>query len=318
MEAIKCEGLSKSYGRFASLDSLDLAVEEGQVFGFLGPNGAGKTTTVKLLTGLGRPTRGRAWVAGEPVDASSSSFRARIGYLPEEPAFYNWMAGHEFLTHVGQLFGLRNDDARRRSQELVEQVGLQEASRRRIGGYSRGMRQRLGLAQALVNRPRVLFLDEPCSALDPIGRKEVLELITSLRDTVTVFMSTHILADVERVCDRVGVIDHGRLVIQASVEELRQRYAGPVFELEFAEQADRFKSTLVALPWVSRVESGSKNTALRIFAADTPIARQSLPALAASSGLTLLRYEIVAPSLEEIFVALVGTRHSGGDAAWPG
>jgi len=215
MTAILCEDLTKHYGTVVGLQSLDLSVPDGAVFGFLGPNGAGKTTTIKLLTGLSRPTSGRASVAGYDVTAGNAEMRARIGYLAEEPAFYGWMTGEEFLTFVGRLFGLRGGDLARRVREVLEVADLGPAARRRIGGYSRGMRQRLGIAHALINQPSVLLLDEPCSALDPMGRKEVLEVIEHLRGQTTVFMSTHILADVERVCDTVGIIDHGKIVAQA-------------------------------------------------------------------------------------------------------
>ena len=203
MAAIKCEGLTKRYGNVVALDSLDLSIKERSIFGFLGPNGAGKTTTVKLLVGLSNPTVGRAWIAGQEVTPEAIGLRKKIGYLPEVPAFYNWMNGPEFLSFVGELHHLSKAEIKNRSDELLELVELKETAKRRIGGYSRGMRQRLGIAQALMNRPEVLFLDEPCSALDPIGRREVLELIKRLSAGATVFMSTHILSDVERVCDSV-------------------------------------------------------------------------------------------------------------------
>ncbi len=205
MAAIVTDALVKEYGKVKAVDGLNLAVTEGAIFGFLGPNGAGKTTTIRMLTGMARPTSGSAKVAGVNL-GSDGQVRARIGYLPEEPAFYTWMSPLEFLDHVGRLFGIGSSDRKVRSKELLAQVGLSEVAKRRIGGFSRGMRQRMGLAQALINRPEVLFLDEPVSALDPGGRKEVLDMIQGLRGQCTVFMSTHILADVERVCDTRG--DH--------------------------------------------------------------------------------------------------------------
>ena len=191
-EAIRTRGLRKVYGEVVALDGLTLTVERGTVFGFLGPNGAGKTTTMRLLTGMARPTAGEAWVAGQTVGQGASA-AARFGYLPEEPAFYPWMTPLEFLDHVGRVFHLAGPERRARAQELLELVGLGAVGKRRITGFSRGMRQRLGLAQALVNKPEVLLLDEPVSALDPAGRKEVLELIGQLGSEHTVFMSTYIL-----------------------------------------------------------------------------------------------------------------------------
>ncbi|MDD4877328.1 MAG: ABC transporter ATP-binding protein, partial [Dehalococcoidales bacterium] len=209
MEAISCQGLTKHYGNFVALDNLDLVVEEQTVFGFLGPNGAGKTTTVKMLVGLSTPSAGRAWIAGQEVIDDALSLRSRIGYLPEVPAFYNWLTGREFLSYVGELHHLSSREIKLRCDQYLELVELIEAAKRKIGGYSRGMKQRLGIAQALINRPKVLFLDEPCSALDPMGRREVLNLIEQMRTETTVFMSTHILSDVERVCDVVGIINQG-------------------------------------------------------------------------------------------------------------
>ncbi len=309
MEAIRCEGLTKHYGKVAALNGLNLSVEEGSVFGFLGPNGAGKTTTVKLLTGLSTSSGGRAWVAGEEVSSNATSLRSKIGYLPEEPAFYNWMTGREFLSFVGKLHHLPSREIRQRCDELLELVDLQEASGRRIGGYSRGMRQRLGIAQALINRPRILFLDEPCSALDPVGRRGVLSVIERLQAETTVFMSTHILSDVERVCDVVGIIDHGELITKARTEQLRERYARSVFEVQFEEDPTLLISTLNLLPWVVKVDvvRGNGEPILRVQAKDVDAAKHILPRLIAESELTLLRYELTLPSLEDIFIELVSS-----------
>jgi ABC-2 type transport system ATP-binding protein len=199
--AIEARGLTKRYGDVLALDALDLAVPTGSVFGFLGPNGAGKTTTLRLLTGLGRPTAGTAVVAGIEVGRGGTDLARRIGYLDQDPRFYGWMSGRELLTFVGRAYGLAGATLRSRVDEVLETVGLADAAQRRVGGYSGGMRQRLGVGQALLPRPAVLFLDEPVSALDPEGRRDTLELIGRLRGASTVLMSTHILTDVERICD---------------------------------------------------------------------------------------------------------------------
>jgi ABC-2 type transport system ATP-binding protein len=311
MEAIACRGLTKRYGKITALDSLNLSIEERSVFGFLGPNGAGKTTTVRLLTGLSRPSSGRAWVAGEEVTAGRGTFRSRIGYLPDVPAFFEWMTGGEFLELVGELHHLPRRDIRLRCEELLELVDLKADSGRKVSGYSRGMKQRLGIAQALINRPAVLFMDEPTSALDPIGRRDVLMLIGRLSQQTTVFMSTHILSDVERVCSIVGIIDHGRLITRSSVDDLRQRYARSTFELEFEEDPAPLMNMLDAAPWLVKQERGKAGDALvlRVQARDVAAAKRELPGTVAASGLTLLRYELTLPSLEDIFVELTS---SGG------
>jgi ABC-2 type transport system ATP-binding protein len=304
MNAIRIEGLQKTYGAVRALDGLNLTVEAGTVFGFLGPNGAGKTTTIRLLTRLAPPSAGRAWVAGVEITGDGREVTRRIGHLPEEPTFYPWMSPREFLDYVGRIFGLNARDRAGRTTDLLELVGLAAVGRRRIGGFSRGMRQRLGLAQALVNRPEVLFLDEPVSALDPAGRKEVLELIERLRGQCTVFMSTHILADVERVCDTVGIIARGKLVTQAPRDELMERYALPIFEVEADESSVAWADSLRALPWVASV-SGDGRLA-RVTVTDVAVAKRELLPSALRAGLTLTRYEMLRPSLEDIFLRLVG------------
>ena len=302
-EAIRIAGLGKDFGPFRALAGLDLTVQGPGVFGFLGPNGAGKSTTIRMLTGLSRPTRGRAWIAGTPVSLETQAAAPLFGYLAEDPQFYGWMTGREFLRFTGQLFGLDGPALARRVGDLLELVGLAGAGNRRLGGYSRGMRQRLGIAQALIHDPPVLILDEPVSALDPIGRREVLELIARLGAERTVFMSTHILADVERVCREVAVLNQGRLITTARTEELRERYAQPIFEIEWEQPAPAFAESLRAHPWVAGVEQ--HGTLIRVIAADVAAARAALLPLVAATGRPLLRYEQVLPTLEDVFVRLV-------------
>lgn len=307
MIAISTEGLSKQYGTVKALDNLDLEVPENAVFGFLGPNGAGKTTTIKLLTGFARPTFGKAQVAGEKVGDNNLALQAKIGLLPDVPAFYPWMSSREFLHFVGELHNLPQSEIKRRTEELLELVELKKAANRRIGGYSRGMRQRLGIAQALMNRPKVLFMDEPTSALDPIGRREVLNLILRLREDTTIFMSSHILSDVERVCDMVGIINKGKLVTVSSIEALQKKYARSIFEMEFMEDAHQFVESLKEVPWLADpvlvVSNGTP--IVRVRAVDIDHARKELPRFISESGLTLTRYELSLPSIEDIFVEIL-------------
>jgi ABC-2 type transport system ATP-binding protein len=308
MDAIRIEGLTKTYGAVRALDHLDLTVTSGSVFGFLGPNGAGKTTTIRILTGLANATAGRAYVSDDEVTARNRDVARRIGHLAEEPAFYSWMTASEFVDHVARTFGMPRSARVARVAELLELVGLADVSGRRIGGFSRGMRQRLGLAQALVNRPEVLFLDEPTSALDPAGRKEVLELIERLRGQCTVFMSTHILADVERVCDTIGIVARGKLVTQASREHLLARYASPVFEVDvnrgLGPELAAWARALEQMPWVDAVSVNSMTA--RIVVRDTDVALRELLPSALGARLVLTRYEMMRPSLEDVFLRLVG------------
>ena len=307
MAAIRVEGLQKVYGPVRALDGLDLTVEPGTIFGFLGPNGAGKTTTIRVLSGLAHATEGRAWVMGTEINTKGHEVAHRIGYLPEEPAFYTWMTPREFLDHVGRVFGLSTSERAARVKELLEIVGLSEVGKRRIGGFSRGMRQRLGLAQALVNKPEVLFLDEALSGLDPAGRKEVLELIEGLRGQCTVFMSTHILADIERVCDTIGIISQGRLVTQSPTDVLLAQYAIPAFEVEtdsgYEAALNKWAKMLRQKSWVQSVTiSGLKG---RVIVNDMKTAKRELLPSAVQAGLVLTRYEMLRPSLEDVFLRLL-------------
>ncbi|MEW5827072.1 MAG: ABC transporter ATP-binding protein [Candidatus Bipolaricaulota bacterium] len=308
MEAIRSRGLVKRYerGRVAALSGLDLDVPQGSVFGFLGPNGAGKTTAIKVFTGLTRPSSGEAWVAGEPVTGASLALRAQIGYLSQDQRFGSWMTGREILVFAGRLFGAGREAARRRADELLEMSGLATAGRRRVGGYSGGMVQRLGIAQAVVSSPRVLFLDEPCASLDPLGRRDVLDFIARLRGQATVLMSTHILADVERVCDTVGIIHRGVMVATAKTAELGQTVAPPVLALDFetADGAAAFSSAWDAGHALASVSINGAHVELR--APHLGAARAAALALVAAHGLPLTRLETRSASLEDIFVQLVG------------
>jgi len=302
--ALEVAGLSKVYGEKRALDGVDLAVPEGSIFGFLGPNGAGKTTTLRILTGLARPTSGEARVFGRDVTHATNEVRKDIGFLPDVPGYYGWMTAGEFLRFSGSLFGLGGSELDHRVEALLELAGL-AGVKTRVGGYSRGMKQRLGVAQALINAPRLLMLDEPTSALDPIGRKEVLDMIASLGGRTTVFFSTHILSDVERVCDTVAILHDGRVVTQAPIAELKARYGGARLHVEVTAQADELAEEFAAQPWaaeVHRIENGT----LAINATDLAAAHVAVPAAVARRGVGLVRLEAGEISLEEVFVDLVG------------
>jgi len=306
--AISTTGLTKRYGGgVVALDDLTLTVPSGSIFGFLGPNGAGKTTTLRLLTGLATATNGTGAVAGVKIGGTGGELARNIGYLDQDPRFYAWMRGRELLNMVGQLHGLQGAALRQRVGEVLEIVGLTEAAHRRIGGYSGGMRQRLGIGQALINQPRVLFLDEPVSSLDPEGRRDVLEIIDRLRGTATVFMSTHILNDVERVCDRVAILNFGHLVVEGPIDELLDRYARPIYELEPEPQQpgsiDRLAAALLSQAWAHDVKTTLDT--VRVFVDDPRVAGPAMLPLVAATGVNLARYERIRPSLEDVFLRLV-------------
>jgi ABC-2 type transport system ATP-binding protein len=212
-------GLRKEYGRKIALHGLDLTVQPGEVFGFLGPNGAGKTTTVKILLGLVKPTDGTARILGKP--AGQADARRRVGYLPENFRFHDWLTGYGLLDFHARLAGLSGHERRARIPKVLELVGLGDRGNDRIRSYSKGMTQRIGLAQAIVHEPDLVLLDEPTSALDPVGRREVRDLIRALRSRgMTVFLNSHLLSEVEMLCDRVAIVDRGRVVRSGSLDAL--------------------------------------------------------------------------------------------------
>ena len=237
MDAIVVEGLTKTYKPMwpwlkeaTVLSDVSLSVGQGEIFGFLGHNGAGKTTTMKMLMGLLRPTRGRIELLGASAD--NVAVHARIGYLPEAPYFYDYLTAEEFLRFYGRLAGLHRETVQQRVPQLLERVGLTEARHRQLRKFSKGMLQRIGLAQALIHDPELIILDEPMSGLDPIGRKEVRDLILSLRDQgKTVFFSTHIVSDVEMICDRVGILAKGRMLTSGRIEDLVNEHVAQSVEV---------------------------------------------------------------------------------------
>jgi ABC-2 type transport system ATP-binding protein len=315
--AVVTTGLTKRYGGgVVALDHLDLTVPSGSIFGFLGPNGAGKTTTLRLLTGLATATDGTGTVAGIGIGGTGGDLARNIGYLDQDPRFYGWMKGRELLNLVGQLHGLQGAALRQRVGEVLEIVGLTDAAHRRIGGYSGGMRQRLGIGQALINQPRALFLDEPVSSLDPEGRRDILGIIAKLRGTATVFMSTHILNDVERVCDRVAILNVGHLVAEGPIDELLDRYAQPIYELEPEPQQpgaiERLAAAMRGQAWAGEIQA--LPDMVRVFVNDPKVAGPAILPLVVSSGVNLVRYERARPSLEDVFLRLVA---QGGPAIAP-
>jgi ABC-2 type transport system ATP-binding protein len=309
--AIRVEGLTRVYpGGVRALDGLSMAVPSGSVFGLLGPNGAGKTTTLRLLAGLTRPTAGRAIVNGTVVTDDPLAVRRSLGYLEQDPRAYGWMTGREQLTLLARLHGLDGPALTAAVDAALARVDLVGAADRRTGTYSGGMRQRLGIAGALVHRPRIVILDEPASSLDPEGRRDVLELIASFGGEATVLFSTHVLADVERICSHIAILDHGRLVVEGTLGELLDRYALPVYRIEAepgqAAGLEALASRLRGTDWVTgaAVEHG-----LLTVAVGDPAraARLLLPEISAQ-GISVVSVARARPTLEDVFLQLTGGR----------
>jgi ABC-2 type transport system ATP-binding protein len=298
--AIETVGLRKEYGRKVALHDLSLTVQPGEVFGFLGPNGAGKTTTVKILLGLVHPTGGEARIFGRPV--SDPAVRARVGYLPENFRFHDWMTGEALLDFHCRLAGLAADERRDRIPRVIRQVGLEGRGGDRIRGYSKGMTQRIGLAQAIVHRPELVLLDEPTSALDPIGRREVRDLIRQLRaEGITVFLNSHLLGEVELVCDRVAIVDRGRVVRSGRLAELID--GEPLIRLT----VDRVDSDLLLALGCHAEVLDVEDRTVTLGVRDLDLA-PTIAETVVRSGYRLYGLVPGRRSLEEVFVGLVEGR----------
>jgi ABC-2 type transport system ATP-binding protein len=306
MHAIRTEGLTKHYSvgfwrprPYVALDGLNLQVERGEVFGFLGPNGAGKTTTLKLLMQLIFPTSGVAEILGCPV--GDAGVRRRIGYLPENPTFYDNLSGEELLTYFASLFGYRGAERKTRVNNLLDEVGLGAERRFRLRKYSKGMIQRVGLAQALVNDPEVVFLDEPMSGLDPLGRRTVRDIILRLRDRgTTVFFSSHILSDAEAICSRVAIVAGGKLVAGGALADMVP-FQIHGWELTIADVSESVARALSDLGAASTTISADRYH-VRLPATISP--EQAVERIAKSGG-RIVSLTPVRETLEDVFVAQV-------------
>jgi len=303
--AIETHGLRKVFGDRVAVADLSLTVGYGELFGFLGPNGAGKTTAVKMLVGLIRPTAGSGLVLGRPLGDHRA--RRQIGYLPELFRFHDWLTGEELLDLHGQLYGLSRAERRRRIPEVLELVGLTEAARRRVRTYSKGMQQRIGIAQALLGSPRLVILDEPTSALDPLGRRDVRDLIRRLRaDGVTVFLNSHLLSEVEAICDRIAIVNRGRVIALGPMSSL---LAGElVVEFRLGALPDGTLAALERVIQIDAVQHGERPV-LVARAADEAAVAQAVDLLV-RAGVPVYGVIPERRSLEDLFVQLVNEERS--------
>jgi ABC-2 type transport system ATP-binding protein len=296
MAVIVTRGLTKRYGRVVAVEDLNLEVAEGEVFGLLGPNGSGKTTTILMLLGLTEPTSGEARVLGLDPMREPLKVKARVGYLPDQVGFYGELTAWENLRYTTRLLGLPEAEAKARMEEVLRRMGLWEVRDRRVSAFSRGMRQRLGLAEVLLKRPKVAILDEPTLGLDPEAAREFLDLIKGLKaEGLTVLLSSHLLHQVQEICDRVGLFHKGRLALLGRVEELAARVLGGGYEI-LVEASPGLKEAFQAVEGVGRVEA--EGGRYRVLA--TRDVRAELARIAVAQG-ELLALALRRPSLDEVY-----------------
>jgi len=305
---INTEGLSKSFGEVHALKSLDLRVPQKSIFAFLGPNGAGKTTTIKLLLGLLKPTKGGGKILGMDIIQDSVDIRARIGYLPQDARFYEHMTARQMLEYTARFFYAGPQaEIDRRVDEMIELVGLEGKADRPIKGFSGGERQRLGIAQAEINYPDLLILDEPAASLDPQGRRDVLAVMSRIRKYATIFYCTHILDDVQRVSDQVAIVNQGELVTQAPIEELLAGTGELIYTVTLKGDAQGAYTQVTQQPWVSEIETGQEDghAIWQVSVTDEAAAEDQLMSMLVSNGLKVSNFSRKAHNLEDVFLNIV-------------
>lgn len=306
---IQVNQLTRKFGERTTVKGISFALEKGSCTALLGPNGAGKTTTLRMLAGLLSPSSGTITRSGwEQSKGRLSNNLSQIGYLPQHPSFYKWMSGMEFVVYAARLSGMSKQEARSEAEAVLERVGLKSAARRRISGYSGGMKQRLGLAQALVHHPDLLLLDEPVSALDPVGRREVMELLQELKGETTILLSTHVLHDAEEVCDRVMMMREGEIVENGELSDLLAKYSLPVLNLQLeyhsSQNAADWLKSLRERPFVLEYEQ-QHGGAATITVSNMKEARAVILSEAAERHIPLQRFEAGSSSLEKMFMKVV-------------
>ncbi|MBN2558058.1 MAG: ABC transporter ATP-binding protein [Clostridia bacterium] len=299
MDVVKTTGLTKHFKNVEAVSDLCINVPAGSLYGFLGPNGAGKTTTIKMLTGFLKPDAGKYEIMGEEVVFGDSAYMKHIGFLPDVPSYYNYMSGKEFLSMCAHFHKADGSKV----PGIIEKTGLGKFAARKIGSYSRGMKQRLGIAQALVNDPAILILDEPVSALDPVGRKEILDMLASLKGSKTIFFSTHILEDVERICSHAAIINEGKLLLEGTIGDIKALGGHGRIILSLESSADILSEALSTAGWV--VDFSFDGTSYVIEPTGYEEAGRGVPVLLQQTGAVLKGYEQASATLEDIFVKAV-------------
>lgn len=298
MDMLKISGLKKCFGEKEVLKGLNLAVPKHSVFGFIGQNGAGKTTTMKVILGLLKADAGEIFVAGEKMVYGQIKTNRHIGYLPDVPEFYSYMNPAEYLRFCGEITGMEKREIKLRSEELLELVGL-TGEKHQIRGFSRGMKQRLGIAQALFHRPKLLICDEPTSALDPVGRKEILDILQNAKEETTILFSTHILSDVERICTQIACLNDGKVAFQGRMSDIREKHSSHGFRLELEREED-----VRRLSEIFKVERKEADTHLIFQGKEEEL--YSVIKYISDYKIPFVKIERIEPTLESLFLEVVG------------
>lgn len=297
MDVLQITDLQKGFGDKEVLKGLNLSVPEHSIFGFIGQNGSGKTTTMKMVLGLLRPDAGEILVAGEMVQYGQTKTNRHIGYLPDVPEYYSFMTPTEYLTFCGEITGMKQEEIKPRIEELLDLVGLGE-EKHRIKGFSRGMKQRLGIAQALLSHPKLLICDEPTSALDPLGRKEILDILLAVKEETTVLFSTHILSDVERICTDIAFLNDGVITLNGKLSEIKANYRSEKYLIETEKESD-VMAMLSAFPRAKRMGQTQMEVCEKeytLFEILQFLTNQKIP---------VLKIERMEPTLESVFLEVV-------------
>ena len=300
---IKCKDLTKKYKSVEALKGVSFEVKGPGCFGFIGKNGSGKTTTIRILAGLAAATSGDVHIAGLNVKTEAKEVVKILGYLPQHPAFYEYMTGEEWLYFVADLHHVAQNQRKSRTDELLATCGLWDARKRKISGYSGGMKQRLGLAQALLNNPQILLLDEPVSALDPVGRYQVLKILEDLKKKHTIFMSSHILDDVEKIADHILILNEGKIVLSSPKQELMKQYSDLIIQFSVMEHIPGLKELLEQQEWVTDIADTFLSYKVNVNNLD--LAKKQMPGLIYTAGGVITEYKIESPALEDIFMRVV-------------
>lgn len=300
MGKLKIQGLKKKYNGKIVIKGINLTINNKECVALIGPNGAGKTTIINMIVQILTPDEGQITLNGQ----DAKLVREKIGFLPQYPEFYGWMTAVECLRFMGKLSNMEKNDVETRILEVLLLVGLADKAKKKISTYSGGMRQRLGIAQAILHRPELLILDEPVSALDPIGRREIIQLLENLKKEITILFSTHILKDAEEICDRIAIIKEGELVTDKTVTQLLQEESSSIFDVEFIGDSDAWQQILIQNEFIEKIEK--IGTVYQVYSTDRKACSEAILKTLLQINGELIRVENRHQNLEEIFVEKVG------------